>query len=131
MCRMGIVAALFVACGSLYVLAGETTAERRKAEIITKADKLLGEHYSAPAGKPLRLSDEQTESGPPDAVIYWHTASYVVELIFAEDGSVACVQLLPEALLHSHSWSDVPDGIELSQPEMQWLVDSANILQPM
>ena len=53
--RMCIVAAVFVMCGSLYILAGETIAERRKAEIIAKADKLLGEHYSAPTGKPPRL----------------------------------------------------------------------------
>ena len=128
---MCIVAALFATCGSLYVLVGETTAVRRKAEIIAKADKLLGAHYSPPDGKPLRLYDEQTETGPPDVVIYWRAASYVIELIFAQDGSVARVQLLPEALLHSDSWSDVPDGIELSQPEMQWLVDSANALHPM
>ena len=76
-------------------------------------------------------SDEQTESGPRDGFIYWRSASYVVELIFAEDGSVARVQLIPEALLHSDTWSDVPDGIELSHAEMQWLVDWPTNLQPL
>lgn len=129
--RTSIVTAVVATCLSLHVFAGDPAADRRKAEILAKADKLLGQRYSPPAGKPLRLYDEQTETGPPDAVIYWHGASYVTELVFAANGSIARVQLLPEALLHSDSWSDVPDAIELSRAEMQWLVESANALQPL
>lgn len=116
---------------ALSVFAGDRNADRRKAETVARADKLFGERYSPPAGKPLRLFDQQTESGPPDAVIYWHGASYVIELVFAPDGSVARVGLLPEELLHSDSWTDVPDRVQLSRAEMQSLIESANALQPL
>lgn len=129
--RTWIVAGVVVMYLSLRVSAGESPAERRKAETLAKAETLLGLHYSPSFGRPLRLWDEQTETGPPDAVIYWLSASHVVELVFASDGSIARVQLLPEVLLHSDSWSDVPDGIELSRAEMPWLVDSASALQPL
>ena len=39
--------------------------------------------------------------------------------------------LLPEPLLHSHYWGDVPNIVELAPAEMQWLVSSANVLQPL
>lgn len=57
----------------------------------------------------------------PDEVIYWHGSSYVIELIFAPDGKVARIALLPETLLHSDSWTDVPNVVELSPGEMQRL----------
>lgn len=63
--------------------------------------------------------------------MYWHGGSYVAELIFAPDGSVARIRLLPEALLHSDTWSDVPDRVELSRAEMQSLLESANALQAL
>jgi len=113
------------------VFARDPNADRRKAETVARADKLLGQRYSPPTGKPLRLFDEQAETGPPDAVIYWHDASYVIELVFAPDGSVARLQLLPEELLHSDTWSDVPERVELSWAEMQSVVESANALQPL
>ena len=43
----------------------------------------------------MRLYDQQTETGPPDEVIYWHGSSYVIELIFAADGTIARIALLP------------------------------------
>jgi hypothetical protein len=60
-----------------------------------------------------------------------HGSRYVIELIFAADGTVARIVLLPEALLHSHTWTDVPGTVELSPGEMQWLVASANVLRPL
>jgi hypothetical protein len=115
---------------SLRLFADDATVNRRKAETIVKADKLFGQRYAVGNGKPLRY-DKQTETGPPDGVIYWHGSSYVVELIFASDGTVARVELLPETLLHSDIWSDVPNSVELSGTEMQWLVVSANVLRPL
>ena len=39
------------------------------------------------------------------------------------------MHLLPEALLHSDSWSGVPEVAEVSSADMQWLLDLANKLQ--
>lgn len=116
---------------SLHVFAEEPTADRRKAETITKADKLFGERYAPVAGKSMQLFDEENETGPPDSVIYRHGSSYVLELIFAADGTVAGLILLPEPLLHSDNWSDVSNWVELPRAEMQRLVASANELQPL
>jgi hypothetical protein len=129
--RTSVVTVALVTFLSLPVFGGDPSADRRKAETVARADKLFGQRYSPPTGKPLRLYDEQTETGPPDAVIYWHDASYVIELVFAPDGSVARVQLLPEELLHSDNWSDVPARVGLSPAEMQSVVESANALQPL
>jgi hypothetical protein len=126
-----VVTVVLVAFLSLQVFAGELDADRRKKHTLAKADSLFGQRYTPPAGKPLRLYDERTETGPPDAIIYWHGVSYVIELVFAHDGSVARVQLLPEALLHNNSWSDLPERVELSRAEMQSVVESANALQPL
>lgn len=126
-----IVASVLVTCMALCLFAGELPSERRKAEAIAKADKLFGQRYSPPAGKPMRLYDEQLETGPADALIYWHGASYVVELVFGNDGSVSRVQLFPETLLHTDKWSDVPEYVEISRPDMEWLVESANSLRPL
>jgi len=120
-----------LACLSLHLFAQDAVVERRKAETIAKADNLFVQRYTAVAGKPLRLYDEETETGPPDAISYWHGSSYVIELIFASDGTIARLILLPEVLLYSHYWGDVPNIVELSSAEMQWLVASANGLQPL
>ena len=114
----------------LHLFAENAVVDRRKSETIAKADRLFGQHYTA-EGKPLRFYDRGTETGSPDAVIYWHSSSYVVELIFAADGAVAGLGLMPEALLYSNDWADVPSTVELSRTEMQWLVASANELQPL
>lgn len=131
MWRTSIVTVVLATFLSLHISAGQIDAARPKADTVAKADKLFGQRYSPPAGKPLRLYDEQTETGPPDAVIYRYDTSYVVELVFAHDGSVARVQLLPEALLYSDNWDDVPERVELSRAAMQSLVESANVLQPL
>jgi hypothetical protein len=128
--RTGFVILVVLACLSP-LFAQDAVVERRKAETTAKADKLFVRRYTAVAGKPLRLYDEETDTGPPDAIIYWHGSSYVIELIFASDGTIARLILLPEALLHSHNWGDVPNIVELSPAEMQWLVASANDLQPL
>ena len=120
-----------LACLSLHLFAEDAAVQRRKVETIAKADKLFGELYTAPTGKPQRHYDKQTETGPPDEVIYWHGSSHVIELIFATDGTVAGLVLLPEALLNSDDWGDVPNTVELSRAEMQWLVASANALQSL
>lgn len=113
------------------VFAEDSAAKRRKNETIAKADSIFGQRYTPVAGKTMRLYDEQTETGPRDEVIYWHGSTYVIELIFAADETVARIVLLPEELLHSDSWTDVPNVVELSPGEMQWLVASANVLRPL
>ena len=127
--RRGLVA--LVVSVSLHLFAENAAVDRRKAETITNADRLFGQRCTAAEGTPLRLYDRQTETGPPDAIIYWHGSSYVIELIFGANGAVARLKLFPEALLHSDTWSDVPSGVELSRAEMEWLIASANILQPL
>jgi hypothetical protein len=109
---------------------GDGVAGQTKAEIIKKTDKLMGQRYT-PTAAPIRHFDEERESGPPDAVLYWYGASYVVEFIFATDGSLSNISVLPEALLHSDSWSDVPKDVELSRSQMEWLIGIADQLQPM
>src|SRR5215469_5950695 len=109
----------------------DAVLQRRKDEVTAKADKTFGQRYTPVAGKPMRLYDKQTETGPPDAVIFWHGSSYVIELVFAADATVARIVLQPEALLHSDSWTDVPQTLELSPAEIQWLIASANVIRPL
>jgi hypothetical protein len=113
------------------VFAQDPSFQRRKNETIAKADEIFGQRYTPVAGKPMRLYDEQTETGPPDAVIYCHGPNYVIELVFAADATVAKIVLLPEALLHSNYYGDVPKRVELSPGEMRWLVASANLIRPL
>jgi len=113
------------------VFAQDSALQRRKDETIAKADKIFGPRYTPVAGKPMRLYDKQTETAPPDAVIFWHGSSYAIELVFAADATVARIALEPEALLHSDSWNDVPKTIELLSSEMQWFLASANAIRPL
>jgi hypothetical protein len=116
---------------SLTAMAVTSDAERHKAGIVAQADLLFPYPYSSPADKPLITFDKDRESGPRDSAVYWFNSNYVVRLIFAFDGSLARVELLPEALLHSDSWTSVPDPVELGRGEMQQLIDSANRLRSM
>jgi hypothetical protein len=109
----------------------EDSIQKQKNQVIAKADKLFGQRYTPVAGKPLRLYDKESETGPADSIIYWHGADYVIELVFAADGTIARVTMIPEALLHSDSWTDVEDSVELPPAEMQWLIMNANELQPL
>ena len=113
------------------LLAENPAAQRLRDGTISKADGIFGARYTPVAGRSMRLFDKQTETGPPDAIIYWHGSSYVVELIFATDGTVARIALLPEALLHSDSYTDVPVSVELLPAEMGWLTASAKALRPL
>jgi hypothetical protein len=113
------------------LFAEDAALEQRKNEAIAKADRIFGQRYTPVTGKPTRLYDKQTETGPPDEVIFWHGSSYVIELVFAADASLARIVLQPEALLHSDSWADVPNTLELSAAEMQWLIASANVIKPL
>jgi hypothetical protein len=61
------------------------------AETIANADKLFGRHYTVVPGKPLRLYYKQTETVPPSEIIYSHGSGYVLELIFAADGTIAAL----------------------------------------
>ncbi len=115
---------------TLHIFAQDSAVSRRKDETTAKADSLFGQRYRAPTKVSPRFYDEQTETGAPDEIIYRHGPSYVIELIFAADGTIARVALLPEALLYADDWSKVPDNLELSRSEMQWLVASANTLRP-
>jgi hypothetical protein len=105
--------------------------ERRKDEAIAKADRIFGQRYTPVAGKTMRLYNQQTETGPRDEVIYSHSSTYVIELVFAADGGVARITLRPEALLHSDSWTEVPATLELTRAEMEWLIASANVISPL
>jgi hypothetical protein len=119
-----------LACLSLLASA-EDSVQQRKNQTIAKADKLFGRRYTPMAGEPLRLYDQQNETGPPDSVVYWHGASYVISVIFAADGTIAMLTMLPEALLHSNSRSDAEDAVELLPAEMALFISNANELQSL
>jgi hypothetical protein len=132
--RTGSILLLLMA--PLSLLGVQDTAAQLKAEIVKKADKLIGAHYQPRPGEMLRHFDREkkkwsTTPGPDDSVIYRYGTSYVVILVFATDGSLAHASLFPEALLYSDSWSNVRKDIELSVDQMQWLVDTASKLQPL
>jgi hypothetical protein len=120
--------------------AGDKMAEQTKAKTIKNIEKFLKQRY-IPTVEPIKPLDhepeseptdtDQSKSNPPDSVTYWYGASYVVRFIFATDGTLSSVSLFPEALLHSNSWSTVPDGAELSPNQMESLVAIADQLQPM
>lgn len=113
------------------LFAQDAALQRRKDEAIAKADTIFGERYTPVPGKPMRPYDKQTETGPPDEILFWHGSNYVIELAFAADGGVARITLQPEALLYSDRWTDVADTVELFPSEMQWFVASANMLRPL
>src|SRR6266849_3856604 len=115
---------------SMAAMAGEPDATRNKAEIVAKADSLFNRPYTPRADKPLRTFDKDRESRPAAAVIYWFNATYVVRLVFATDGSLVRVELFPEALLYSDSWTNVPDTVELGPGERRLLIALASQLRP-
>jgi hypothetical protein len=115
---------------SLTAMAQDSGAERHKAEIVTRADSLFRDRYSPREDKSLLTFNKDRESGSPDAVVYRFNANYVVRLILSTDGSVARVELLPEALLYADSWTSVPDAVELGRGEMRWLIDTSSQLRP-
>jgi hypothetical protein len=129
MYRARRIVAIVLFCMSLTAMAQDSGPERHKAEIVTRADSLFRQRYRPPRDKPLVTFDKDRQLGPPDAVIYWFNANYVVRLILATDGSLARVELLPEALLHADSWTSVSDAVELGRGEMQWLIDTAGQLR--
>ena len=116
---------------SLYAFAGSATTAQRIAETTARADKLFGQHYTPLVGKPLRLYYNPTDMVPPSEMIYSHSSGYVIELIFAADGTIAALLLHPEALLYSDDWSDVPGTLVLSDSQMQSFIASVNALQPL
>jgi hypothetical protein len=129
--RATSVLALVLLGSSMAAMAGDSDANRIRSEIVTKADSLFSRRYTPPADKPLRAFDRDRESRPADAVIYWFNTNYVARLVFATDGFLARVELLPEALLHSDSWTSVPDTVELGPGELQWMIAVARQLRPI
>lgn len=109
--------------------AQNAAVESHLAEIVAKADSLLRERYSPSRTVPL-FYDKEHEAGPSNGPIYWFDSNYVVQLMFATDGSLARVELLPESLLYSNSWSSVSDSVELDQGEIHWFIKTANQLRP-
>jgi hypothetical protein len=130
MYRATNVLALVLLSSSMVAIAGDSAAQL-KAAIVIKADSLFRHRYTPAADKPLRTFNPGGESRPADAVIYWFNTNYVARLVFATDGSLARLELLPEALLYSDSWTDVPDTVALGPGEMQWVIAIASQLRPM
>lgn len=116
---------------SIVAIGGDSDAKRIRAEIVTKADSLFRQQYTPRADIPLRTFDTDRESRPADTIIYRFNTNYVVRLVFATDGSLARVEVFPEALLYSHSWRSVPDNVELGPRVMQWVIAVASQLRPM
>jgi hypothetical protein len=122
--------ALVLLSSSMVAIAGDSAAQL-KAAIVVKADTLFKQRYTPAADKPLQTFNPGRESRPADAVIYWFNTNYVARLVFATDGSLARLELLPEALLYSDSWANVPDTVALGPGEMQWVIAIASQLRPM
>lgn len=116
---------------SIVAVGGDSETNQIRAEIVTKADSLFRQHYAPRADMPLRTFDKDRESRPADTVIYWFNTNYVARLVFATDGSLARVEVFPEALLYSDSWRKVPDTVELGPGETQWVIAIANQLRPI
>jgi hypothetical protein len=111
-------------------VAQDAAISRRVAETLGKADKLFGERYA------LAKSDPRTEyvhEPSPSSIRYRHGNTLVVQLDFAPDGSVAMLQLLPEAGLSSLVGMEmnVPAGFAIDPRDVEWLIDSGNQLQPL
>jgi hypothetical protein len=104
---------------------------RTKADILRISDQLFGKRYEPVPGKRFKHYNVEEESGPPDVVFYRHGSSYVIQLTFSTKIEFVGIELLPEALLYSDNWSDVPKDVELASSERQWMVDMANKLQPV
>lgn len=130
MYRTTNVLAIVLFSTSIVAIAGDSDAKRIRAEIVTKTDSLFRQHYTPRADTPLRTFDKDRESRPADAVIYWFNTTYAVRLVFATDGSLVRVELFPEALLYSDSWTSVPDTVELGPGEMRRVIAVANQLRP-
>lgn len=64
------------------MVAQDAALQRPKDEAIAKADRILGERYTLVPGKPMRLQDKQTDTGPPDAIHFWRGANHGIELVF-------------------------------------------------
>src|SRR5262249_18401695 len=82
--------------------AQNAVVEPHIAEMVAKADSLFRERYSPSRTVPL-FYDKERDARPSDGPIYWFDSNFIVRLMFATDGSLARVELLPEALLYSHS----------------------------
>jgi hypothetical protein len=125
------VLAIVLLGSSIVAVAGDSDSKQVRAEIVAKADSLFTQHYTPRAGQPLRTFDKERESQPADNVIYWFDTNYVIRLVLTMDGSLARVELLPEGLLYSDSWTSMPDTVELGPGEMERVVDVASQLRPM
>lgn len=108
--------------------AQNSVGESHIREVVAKADSLLRERYSPSRTVPL-FYDKEREAGPSNGPIYWFDSNYVVRLMFATDGSLARVELLPEPLLYSNSWSTVSDSVELDQGEIRWFIKTVDQLR--
>lgn len=124
---VAVFAAMFLLSVSM-AFAADPAAEQQKVEIINKADALFTNRYKIPPGKQLRF-DRESESGPPDEVIYSFNGSYIVEVEFASDGSVAKVGLAPEVLLYSNERSDIPESVVLDKGDAKRFVENAKQLR--
>ena len=102
---------------------GETT--RTKTDILRISDFLFGERYKPIPGKSLIHNNDKK------SILYRRGSDYVIRLTFSSKGELIGIQLFPEALLYSDNWNDVPQGVELTSSERQWMLDKANKLRPV
>ena len=90
-------------------------------ETVAKADSLFGQRYNS-------TYEEGRGWSSPEGPIYWFNAAYVVRLLFAEDGSLARLELKPEAFLHGQMSAT---GVKLGASDVQWFLKAANQLKPL
>ena len=66
--------------------------------------------------------------GYPEGPIYWFNAAYVLRLLFTEDGSLARLELKPEAFLHGQMSAT---GVKLGASDVQSFLKAAKQLRPL
>lgn len=121
-----------ISCALLLALAvvqslGQT-AEQRRAETLKKADAIFGVRYST--SKPIYF-DKDVYSGLSDAVRYPYGDDFVVEVYFAEDGSVPELDVVQRWRLETNSMPDTLRGISLPVGELKRFIAKANQVQPL
>ena len=90
-------------------------------ETVAKADSLFGQRYNS-------TYEQGRGWGSPEGPIYWFNAAYVVRLLFANDGSLARLELKPEAFLHGQMSAT---GVKLGASDFQWFLKAANQPRPL
>src|SRR5258706_4215456 len=126
-----LVALALFAAALMPAIAQDTLAASRITATTEKADQLFGERYTLTASDP-RAALVATGESSLSTVMYRHGTTFVVQLDFAPDGSIAQIRLLPEEAVYLLLGMErPPESLELPSRELAWFIDAAEQLQPL